>query len=89
MHGVLGSLFLRFCEADEDLAALLADLVREDVRDIGFRTKPLVQFTRFGRADEDERDIPAGKHLRRDGGIGKTRRGAPREIGYFNLCHSI
>ena len=86
-HAMQRSLFRRFVETDEYFSGLLAERVGEDVWNVGFVAEPDVEFLRLFGADEDERHLPVGKDGRGDDRIGKTRRFAPREIGYFNSCH--
>lgn len=54
VHLVRRSLLRGFVEADEDLTALVADLIGEDVRRISLLAQLHVELLRFLRPDKNE-----------------------------------
>ena len=75
--------------ADDDLTALLAHHVGENVGGVGFLAQTRIQRARLGGADKNKRELPAGEHLGGDLSIDETRsaKGGPRLVFYRNCSH--
>lgn len=81
IHVVRNGLLVGFAQADDDFATLFAESIGKNIRHVGLAAHLLVQLTCLRGADEDEREVPAGKYVRHDGRIRKTRHTvAPRQI---------
>ena len=88
-HLMRRSLFGGFVQADEYFATCLAECIGKDVWGVGFAAELLVEFLSFFGPNEYERHVPSWNHSFGDGGIGETRRRAPREIVDVDNRHRI